>query len=244
MKKLTRIGAMLVMAALAAGIASGAESELSRRTITVTGTHSTTVEPDRAVWHLTITDENPNLIDAKRSNDAKLRELLATVKGLGVAPGDVQAGTLNVRKEYERDQQGNRRAFKHWSVSRSVRVVQQDLNRFDEFFQEQMAVGDCEVGFSLEADDIHTVRWDNRLKAVAIARKKAEEMLAELGATLGKPVKVDEHAPTPMSSGMYMSNNAFAMPAGGIGQEDQAAGTFAPGAIDVRTTVYVTFEIE
>ncbi len=212
-------------------------------TISVTGTSVTRVAPDVIAWHINVLDESKDMALAKKSNDGKMKVLMAVVAELGVKPEHVMTSQLSIRKEYEQDQRGRRLGFKHWVVSRRVTLRQHDLDRFDEYFGKLASAGDMEMSYSLESTDIHALRWDNRQKAVRLAKEKAEAMLEVLGAKLGKPMKVDEHGPqSPYGIGSNaVSNNAsFTM---GNAPDDAINGTFAPGAIEVRNTVYVTFEI-
>lgn len=227
------------------GIAAWAEEdEALSPTISVTGTSVTRVAPDVIVWHVNVLDENKDMAAGKASNDAKMKLLMAVIGELGVKPENVMTGQLSIRKEYERDERGRQLGFKHWVVSRRVTLRQHDLDRFDEYFSKLASAGDMEMNYSLESTNIHEIRWENRQKAVQIAKEKAEAMLEMLGAKLGKPMKVDEHGPrSPYGlDSNIMTNAAFSVGTGDA-PDDAIDGTFAPGAIEVRSTVYVTFEI-
>ena len=155
---------------------------------------------------------------------------------------DLQTGHLQIQKIYERDRQGNQREFKHFQVKRDFTIVQRDVKRFDEFLSQLVSSTEMEVSFSFESSRYHDLRSETRLKAIGIARKKASDMTAALDAKLGKVMMISEHRPnlwrsSPLSN-MAFTNAASAAP------EDVAAGTFAPGAIEIRVSVNVKFGIE
>jgi len=104
-----------------------------------------------------------------------------------------------------------------------------------------------EVNFGLESSRIHELRAETRLKAVRIAKEKAAAMVGEVGAKLGKIRTLDEYKrpelPPYGGFGGAASNVAYFDAASALAP-DVSTGTFAPGAIEVRVTVYATFEIE
>ena len=80
-----------------------------------------------------------------------------------------------------------------------------------------------------------------RLEAVKAARKKAAEMTELLGGKLGRVLRIAE----PQESwglSSFGNNSAFNAPR--AAEPDQALGTFAPGAIEVKVSIEVAFEIE
>ncbi len=220
--------------------ATGSGSEA--RTISVTGTAVMRTMPDTIVWHISTSDFDRDLVSAKESCDRKLKAILGLREELKIDKEDLETGHLSIRREYEYDERGHQTAFKHFAVTRSVTVRQRDVNRFDEFLSKLVSSAEMEVNVSFESSRLHELRAETRLKALRIAQEKAEAMAKELGAKSGKVIWIDEHRPTgqPFSA---MSNAAF-VDAGSVPEVDTTGGTFAPGAIEVHVTVYVTFAIE
>jgi hypothetical protein len=217
-------------------------AEATERKVSVAGTAVTKVVPDIVVWRLTTTDLHEELLRAKAESDAKLKAILALRDGLGVAPEDVQTGYLAIHKEYERDRNGNRGAFKGFLVTRTVTYTQRDLKRFDEFLSKFTARAEVELGFSFDTTRRHELRTETRLKALAAAKKKAAEMTTALGAALGKVLTIEEEKPS--RSFQTFASNLAAPDEGDRAPEDVASGTFAPGSIEIRVTVHASFAIE
>ena len=74
--------------------------------------------------------------------------VLALRKALDISEDDLETGPVSIRREYERNRQGDRVSFKNFVVNRSVHVRQRDLTRFDEFLDSLVARTDMEVRFS------------------------------------------------------------------------------------------------
>ena len=238
---------LLLCASLWAPVA-GAKSG-PPRTISVTGTFVTKVAPDVIDWDIGLTETDTDLAQAVRRSDEKMRAVLAIVREYQSKPQDVQTD-LSIRRVHNRDKQGRVVSFKHFAVGRSIDLRMRDLSRFDEFFARMIERADLEVDFSFDSTSICDLRSDTRLGAMRAARDKARAMAQVVGARLGKALTIDEHPrqeanPWGYGAGGFM-NNAIYVPSRGDTPDDavSASGTLAIGTIDVRITVYVTFEIE
>lgn len=216
-------------------------AEATERKVSVAGTAVTKVVPDIVVWRLTTTDLHEELLRAKAESDAKLKAILALRDGLGVAPEDVQTGYLSIHKEYERDRNGNRGAFKGFLVTRTVTYTQRDLKRFDEFLSKLIAAAEIEVEFAFDTSRRQAIREETRIQALLAARDKAAAMTKALGAGLGKVLTIEEDR----GEAMAFASNFNRVASGSDGAAADVGGeTFAPGSIEVRLTVHATFVIE
>ena len=105
-----------------------------------------------------------------------------------------------------------------------------------------VAASDVEVSYSLESSEYHALRTKTRLDAVKAARKKATEMTELLGGKLGRVLRIAEPRESYGSSSFNNSNFISSVPR--QAEPDEAPGTFAPGAIEVKVSIEVAFEIE
>ncbi len=237
MKKHTILA--LVCTLTLAGAAYADADHPDARYINVSGTAVTKVVPDRIVWRLTVVDENPELLVAKQSNDAKMARVLEAIDSLDVEPADVQSSELSFERVYERDRYNHRGNFKHYRVTRVITVRQRDLDRFDEFLKELVAKVELEASYRFESSKMEDVRWETRLTALKIAKKKAGDMAGVLDAKVGPVMRIEE----PHDNWRVTTNN-FVNRSAGAGAADSITGTFAPGTIDVRVSVNVRFALD
>ncbi len=210
------------------------------RSVSVSGTVQTKIAPDLIVWRVNLTDTDKDLRAAKAANDESVKAVLALRKTLGIAEGDLETGQVLIQREYERDERGQRGAFKHFAVHRSITVRQRELNRFDEYLDSLVASSEMEVDFSFESSKIHEVRAETRLKALTAAKDKAQAMAEVVGAKLGKVLTINEHADNQSLASPW--SNSIAIQS--VPSVDAASETFVPGAISVSVTVYAVFELE
>lgn len=234
---------LMVVWLLATGVVQLQADDDSARRVSVTGTAITRVQPDLVVWNVVARRTNQDLAEAQADCDAIVKRILALRAEEKLKPEDVQTGYLSIQKIYDRDQAGNVTSFKHYEVVRTITLRQRDTSRFDEVLAKLVATNNVEVSYQLESSDYHKLRVQTRLDAVRVAREKAAAMTELLGATLGRVVRISE----PKTGGdtsfsNYRSNSVSVAPRDA--EADEEPGTFAPGAIEVRVSIDVEFEIE
>ncbi len=211
------------------------------RHISVTGTVELKTPPDEIVWNIQLVGENPQLATAMAVNDDKIAAVLALREKLGIAAGELETGYLNIHREHERGEHGERGDFRYFRVSRQVVIRQSDLTRFDEYLDALISSADMEVSFRFESSKVTELRAEARLKAIAIAGEKARAMAEAAGAKVGRVLTIDEH-PEGGGGHSMIANNSISF--AGTPGVDQSSGTMVPGALSARVTVYATFELE
>ena len=221
------------------GRAASAQEERPLRSISVAGTVETKTAPDQIVWSITLTDTDKDIRKAKAKNDAKIESVIALRAKLDVGDEDIATGSVNIRREYERNERGDRGDFKHFRITRSVTIRQRDLKRFDEFLDALISSAEMDVGFSFESSRIHEIRAETRLKALQVAKDKAEALVQVVGSELGRVLTIDESAQGDRQRISFSNMKVFQS----TPSVDLATERFIPGAISVQMTVYATFEI-
>lgn len=214
---------------------------LSPRHVAVTGTTVTRVQPDTVVWHVQVRRTNKELAKARAECDDTVRKVLALRDELKLKNEDVQTGYLSAQKIYDRDQYGNQTSFRHFLIERTITLKQRDTSRFDHVLGKLVDAADVEVSYNLESSAYQEVRAKTRLDAVRAARDKAAAMSELLGAKLGRALRIAEPVES-WGQVQGINNAAFSGPR--QADADEAPGTFAPGAIEVRVSVEVAFEID
>ena len=219
-----------------------AEDKLSPRHVSVTGTAVSRVQPDIVVWSVNVRRTHRDLAQAQASCDDGVKKILAIKTDLKLKPEDVQTGYLSIQKIYDRDQYGNQTSFKHFEVVRTITLRQKDTTKFDEVLTKLTDAADS-ASYHLESSEYLTIRTKTRLDAVKAAREKALAMTELLGAKLGRALVIEEPKESWGRSGINNFNNSVASE-GRNAEPGSAPGTFAPGSIEVRVSIDVTFEIE
>lgn len=233
---------LFLLFSLLAFRAGAAENRFAVRHVSVRGTSITRVQPDTIVWDITIKRTNRELAKAREACEESLKKVLDLRPELNLKAEDVQTGYLSIRKIFDRDQAGNQLSFRHFEVVRSVTMRQRDTSRFNNTLTRLTEAAEAEVSYQLESSEYHELRAKTRLAAVRAAREKATAMTELLGGKLGRVLRIAE--PEETWSSLYNSFSNSAQSAPRQSEPDEATGTFAPGAIEIRVSIDVDFEIE
>jgi uncharacterized protein len=212
-----------------------ANAQTPVRTISVTGEGSITAANDTARLGFDVEGRGATRPVALRNSSAKLRRVLAAVRGLGVADRDLR--TRGVRVARRRDRRG--RKLPGYIARGGVTAVVRDVAQTGAVVDAAVAAGAASVdGPSFFIDDPQALLRRALVAAFRDARSKAAALAAEAGLTLVRSISIRESTFVPFETDFDNGGG------GGGGQElgrSEAAPT-EPGRTQVFGTVYVVFE--
>ncbi len=204
-------------------------STSDQRTIRVTALGQAEGTPDALVLMLGVEVFGTSTAEALSTLAAKATTLTAFVRQYGIDDADVQTTGLWAYPMYG-DYSGNMPAVSGYQAGETFSVKVDDLTAAAPLLDgATFAIADALrlQGLSWVIDDSEALQQRARLDAIDRARRKAEDLAAASGLTLGPILSIDE------SNGAAMSNYY-----GGAGME---AMPIAPGSLTVSTQVTITF---
>lgn len=165
-------------------------SEPLERWVSVSATGEASIAPGLALVRFAVSETGKELDAVRDSVNARASAVLARVRDLGVAEGDLRAPDVQIHPEYD---------FRHGQKLTGYRVVRQmtvrvrDLDRLGELLDGIVAAGANEVhGAEMTASDPSAADHAALAAAVAIARARAAAIAEAAGVTLGEVVRVEE----------------------------------------------------
>ena len=106
--RVARIAPLVVVAALVVAFAgvgrpesAGSAGSSGGRTITVSGSGSVTVVPNRASFSFGVTTQGRTAAAALAENATEMRKVIAALKDAGIAPADIQSAALLERRRVD-----------------------------------------------------------------------------------------------------------------------------------------------
>lgn len=207
-------------------------SDSALHTLTVGASGKVTVVPDVARVYLGVTLTKPTVKEARAAAASAMTDIIAAIKGLGIADADIQTTGLNLSARYA---DGSSTKIVGYIISEQVQVTVRDLDKAGDVVDAATAKGATDVnGISFEIADPAKAQDDARAAAVTAARTSGLAMASAAHVTLGAVLSIsDASAPTPIYYGA-----AAAAPMADVKTPVQ------PGTQDVSAAVTVVFEID
>jgi len=226
--------AAAVLAVLLLVPAASAQAPL--RTISVTGEGSTRAANDTARVGFGVEARGATRPVALRRSSARLRQVLAALRRLGVSDPDLRTRAVTVARR--RDRRG--RKLPGYIARGGVTATVRDVSRTGAVVDAAVDAGAASVaGPRFFIDDPNAALHRALVAAFRDARTKAAALAAEAGLTLGQTISIRESTFVPSDSDLV----GFDEDSGG-GQEQgrPVAAPTEPGRTQVFGTVYVVFE--
>lgn len=239
---------LLGFALIGATIARGQDGGASQRTLSVGGTGRVSAAPDVADVSMGVVSEAATAREALTANNAAMAKLRETITGLGIADKDVQTTGINLSPRYSQppqprpgqlapQQQDTTPRIVGYSVTNSVRVTARDLAKLGQILDAVVTAGANQMhGISFRVEASEAKLDEARAKAVADAKRKAEQLCELTGTTLGQPLQINE------SGGALPPPRPMAM----MGRAMMAAESVpvAPGEQELSVSVQIVYAIE
>lgn len=225
--------ALVLAVAAVAGVgrsdAAGAAADEVKRTISVSGTGSVTVVPDRAHLSFGVETTGETATAALSANGIAMRKVIAALRAAGIAPADIQTQQVSLSPTYSDD---NQERIIGYGASSSVSVTVRSLADAGALIDKAVAAGANQVsGPSLDREDLTALYHKALEAALADARAKAQVIATGSNLTLGRVSFVSESTSEPPVRGEALKADASA-----------PATPIEAGSSSLQATVSVTFE--
>ncbi len=209
MLKITR--ALVMATALSGSVLStgfvteamAAAGERREATIMVSGEGEATVAPDMAVISLAVVRDAETAAEALSANSAAMAEVLADLKGQGIADKDLQTTDFSIQPKYKQETRtdGTYEApvIVGYAVSNGLTVRVRDLSKLGAIIDRSVKLGVNQGGgISFTNDDPEATVEAARKQAVEKAAAKAKTLTEAAGVKLGRIVEISENFARPM----------------------------------------------
>ena len=214
-------------------------NEPSQAGISVSGHGSVVVVPDIAVLTLGVEVIAPTVAAARSKAAAAMKAVRSSLDANDIGGDDIKTLSFNIQPQYQhrRDEQ---REITGYTVSNRVSVKVRDLDTVSTVLDDATEAGGDAArinGISFAVDDPEQYKSDARKAAVEDARKRAEELAALAGVTLGKVRSITESG-----ASMPFAERGY----GGVMLQSAAAPRtpISPGETEISLSVSIVYRIE
>jgi uncharacterized protein YggE len=231
------VGGVAGAGQVAAQDASPVPNLMGPATVSVSGHGSVNVVPDTAQITIGVDVTLPTLEEAQAESERQSSAIIESIKANGVADDDVQTSNYSVFVVRNYDQNGTPSEIIGYQITNQVNVTIRDVESVGQILTAAIEAGANNIwGISFFVDDQTAAASEARVLAVEDARRKAEELAAASGMSLGRVLAISEGTQAPQFPVMY----------GGAGQragDISAAAPIEAGTNEVVVDVQVVYEL-
>ena len=224
---------------LAAGTAFAADEPA--RTISVSGTGSVELAPDKATLVLSIVAREADVATAQDKAAEVTARVLALADDLNIERNFVDTTSASVRPDYRWNREREEQELRGYIAERQMRIEVRDLEQLGVVIERAVKAGVNQVmPPHLDSSKRRDAYRDALDKAALDAMETATRLAASLGLKLGSAIQVDAGSnarpPVPIFGGRQQVSMAMA---------EDAAGpeTYNAADMKVSATIIVVFEL-
>ena len=205
-------------------------------TFDVTGEGKVAVKPDVALISVGIRSQGSTVKNAQDQINTIINKVSEAVKSLGIETKDIQTTNYSIYPDY--DYSASSQMIKGYSSSTNLAVKVRDTDKVNSVIDAATQNGANEVsGISFEVDDKTKAESEAREKAVADAKKKAEQASKIAGFRLGRIINYSE------DFGGFPRPISFRVTAQGAPEEITPT-QVEPGSSEITVIVTLSYEIQ
>lgn len=203
-------------------------------TFNVSGEGVAEAKPDIVTITVGIESRGNTVKSAQDQINAVINKVSAAIKELGVEQKDIRTQNYNINPTY--DFQSGTQRITGYTASTNLFIKVRNIDLVNQVIDQATANGANQVGgISFEVDDKSMAENEARQKAVAVAKKKAEDAARIAGFKLGRIVNYSEN----------FAPGVRPIPMMAVGAPEAAKQETAvePGSSEIRVAVTLSFEI-
>ena len=217
------------------------KSQVPERTIAISAEGKVDAVPDVATLNFSVVSQGKDARTIEDSNTKKMNAVVAFLKEQGISDRDIKTTNYNLNPQYDYNKSFSQIGVPYpivgYVLTQTLTVKVHELDKIGTILEGAISQGVNESGgVSFDIEDPDELKAQARAEAFAKAREKAEALVAQSGARIGKIVSIsenDSYVPYPYAYGM----------GGGALERDAVPPQIQPGTQDVRITVNVVFEL-
>ena len=208
-------------------------TENNKRTVTVTGTSSITVEPDNCTLVFSVSTKGKEASQTVQNNSAKMTKIQDAIIELGISKDNISTENYSITPEFRADRQ----TVSGYTVTNRFSVFTKDLPLTGEIVDVSLKNGalisECNFGIS----DIDIYVKQARTLAVQNAQDAANLIAGTSGAMLGKVISIRE---------IYESDSFLSHKKNKESENSTASGitVATPGKTKIEKTVAAVYELK
>lgn len=206
-------------------------------TITVSATGDAVGIPDIATMNFSVVEQGDTVAAVTESANTAMNNIVATLKGAGIADEDLQTTGYNLSPRYDYTKNGSGEII-GYSLTQSVTVKVRNLDTIGAVVDAATAAGANDLSSpTFDIDDPESVQTEARAEAFAKAKAKAESLADAADVDLGEIVTFSEDVGGYDPQPYYYAERSL------VSDASLAGAAIEVGSQEVNVSVSVTYAL-
>ena len=214
----------------------------ARRTVSVSGSGSVTIEADTATIILSVITKGDDVAETSNRNAKKMAEVQSAVMNAGISKECISTQNYSVYQESHYDNKTGRQIQDDYRVTNEIKILIKNISMTSEVIDLSLKSGANQLSsLSYGVTDTETAKKQARTLAIQQAHESANLLAGASGSKLGKVLSISEHADYAFPRARLMKTSS---PMNGAMQEDSAVATpISGGSSTVTVTVDAVYQL-
>lgn len=205
-------------------------------TVSFSGEGRVVAKPDIAKIQISIVTEALTSKVAQDDNSKKSKTVTDYLQKQGLGDKDIKTTGYNISPQYKYSQYGGNPQIIGYQVIQSLEIKIRNLDSVSNVLDGVVAAGANQVSqLSFEIDNPDALKAEARTKAIADAKKKANELQGQVGISLGKIINFSENTGGYPVSYMLETKSA--------NQDGDSGPSIPTGENEIIVNVALTYQI-
>ncbi len=227
-------GAALAFAPINTAQAANVEIVAHNPVIELSVSEQVDSAPDTATFSTGVETRAPTATQALRDNSVQARAVIDRLKSLGIAEKDIQTTGINLRADYDYDQESRENRFVGYVVSNQVSATVKDISKLGQILDAIVTSGATNLnGPSFSISDDSKLKDVARERALANAKARAMSYARAEGYSGVRVLSISE--------GMSHQSEAPMMRM--EASTSKSAPPIAPGQVGTVVSLNITYEM-
>ena len=236
-----------IITILAAGVllssCSIQQDNYSKRTVSVSGTGSVTVEADTATIILSVITKGKDVAETSAENANKMTAVQDAIKSKGIQKECISTQNYSVFQESHYDNKTGKQVYDDYRVTNQVKILVKKIGMAGEIIDLALKSGANQLSsLTYGVTDTEIAKKQARSLAISQAQESANLLAGASGAKLGKVLSISEHSD-------YSYPRARLLKASAVANADMALEEAAPtpisgGSSTVTITVDAVYQLK
>ena len=222
------------------------QDNYSKRTVSVSGTGSVTIEADAATIILSVVTRGAEVAKTSEENAKKMTEVQRAVQNAGVKKDSISTQNYSVYQESHYDQKTGRQVPDDYKVTNQIKIKVKKISLVSEVIDLALKSGANQLSsLTYEVTDTEIAKKQARTLAIQQAQESASLLAGASGAKLGKVLSISEHSSQAYPRAMMMKSAANSAMMEVAEEADMGASTpIQGGSSTVTITVDAVYQLK